>query len=50
MKPIDVKNISFAEYNEESNEKDSKFKVGGQSIRMSLLRDMLLTGLKRFLL
>ena len=28
MKPIDVKNNSFAEYNEESNEKDSKFKVG----------------------
>ena len=28
MKPIDVKNDSFAEYNEESNEKDSKFKVG----------------------
>ena len=28
MKPIDVKNDSFAEYNEESNEKDPKFKVG----------------------
>ena len=28
MKPIDVKSDSFAEYNEESNEKDSKFKVG----------------------
>ena len=28
MKPIDVKNNSFAEYNEGSNEKDSKFKVG----------------------
>ena len=27
MKPIDVKNDSFAEYNEESNEKDPKFKV-----------------------
>ena len=26
MKPIDVKNYSFAEYNEESNEKDPKFK------------------------
>ena len=26
MKPIDVKNDSFAEYNEESNEKDPKFK------------------------
>ena len=28
MKPIDVKNDSFAEYNEESNKKDPKFKVG----------------------
>ena len=28
MKPLDVKNDSFAKYNEESNEKDPKFKVG----------------------
>ena len=28
MKPIDVKSDSFAEYNEESNENDPKFKVG----------------------
>ena len=27
MKPIDVKNCSFAEYNEKSNEKDPKFKI-----------------------
>ena len=27
MKPIDLKNDSFAECNEESNEKDPKFKV-----------------------
>ena len=27
MKPINVKNDFFAEYNEESNEKDPKFKV-----------------------
>ena len=27
MKPIDVKSDSLAEYNEESNEKDLKFKV-----------------------
>ena len=27
MKPIDVKNDSFAEYNKESNKKDPKFKV-----------------------
>ena len=28
MKPIDVKSVSFAEYNVESNEKDLKLKVG----------------------
>ena len=28
MKPIDVGDYSFAEYNEESNEKDHKSKVG----------------------
>ena len=28
MRPIDVKSDSFAKYNEESNEKDPKFKVG----------------------
>ena len=28
MKPIDVTDDSFAEYNEESNKKDPKFKVG----------------------
>ena len=28
MKPIDVKSDYFAEYNEECNEKDPKFKVG----------------------
>ena len=28
LKPINVKKDSFAEYNEESNEKDPKFKVG----------------------
>ena len=27
MGPIDVKSDSFAEYNEESNQKDQKFKV-----------------------
>ena len=32
-KPIDVKNDSFAEYNEESNKKDPKFKVGNH-VRM----------------
>ena len=28
MKPIDVRDDSFSEYSEESNEKDPKFKVG----------------------
>ena len=28
MKPIDVTDDSFAEYNEESNKKNSKFKIG----------------------
>ena len=28
MKPTDVRSDSFAEYNEESNEKDPKFKIG----------------------
>ena len=31
MKPKDVKDDTFPEYNEESNEKNSKFKVGGIS-------------------
>ena len=28
MKPIDLKSNSFVEYNEESNEKDPKLKIG----------------------
>ena len=32
MKPTDVKNDSFVEYNQESNEKDPKFKVGSHVI------------------
>ena len=34
MKPKDVKDDSFAEYNEEPNEKDPKFKIGDQ-VRIS---------------
>ena len=34
LRPIDVKNNYFAKYNEESNEKDPKFKVGDH-IRIS---------------
>ena len=45
MKPIDVTSDSYAEYNESSDEKDSKFKVGDR-VRTSkykkfLLRDIL---------
>ena len=54
MKPIDVKNDSFAKYNEEYNEKNPKFKVnymsGFQSTKIFLLNDMLLIGVMRFLL
>ena len=32
MKPIGVKRDSFAAYNEESNEKDPKFKVGEKNL------------------
>ena len=34
MKPVDVKSDSSAGYNEESNEKDPKFKVGNH-VRIS---------------
>ena len=39
MKPIDVGDDSFAEYNEESNEKDPKFKVGDH-IRISKYKNI----------
>ena len=53
MKPIDAKSDSFAEYNEESNEKDPKFKAGDH-VRISKhkifwLKNMLLIGVKKFL-
>ena len=41
MKPIDVKNDSFAEYNEESN--DPKFKVGGH-VRISKCKNIFAKG------
>ena len=31
MKPIDVKSDSYAEYNEESNEKDSRFEISNRA-------------------
>ena len=54
MKPIDIKSDSFAEYNDESNEKDPKFKVCDH-VRISkrkyiFAKGMLLIGVKKFLL
>ena len=43
MKPIDVKNDSFAEYNEESNEKGPKFKVGDH-VRISKYKNIFAKG------
>ena len=43
MKPIDVKSDSFTEYNEESNEKDPKFKVGDH-IRISKFKNVFAKG------
>ena len=43
MKPIHVKSDSFAEYNEESNEKDPKFKVGDH-VRISKYRNIFAKG------
>ena len=54
MKPFDVISDSFVEYNEESNKKSPKFKVGDHvrilSIKIFLLKDMFLIGQKIFLL
>ena len=43
MKSIEVKSDSFAEYNEESNEKDPKFKVG-DNVRISKYRNIFAIG------
>ena len=43
MKPINVKNYSSAESNEESNEKDSKFKVGDH-VRISKYKNIFAKG------
>ena len=43
MKPIDVKSDSFAEYNEESNEKDPKFKIG-DPVRISKYKNIFAKG------
>ena len=43
MTPIDVKNDSFAEYNEESNEKDPKIKVNDH-VRISKYKNIFTKG------
>ena len=39
MKPVDVEDDSFAEYNEKTNEKDPKFKVGDH-VRISKFKNI----------
>ena len=43
MKPIDVTSDSYAEYNEDSNEKDPKFKVGDH-VRISKYKNIFTIG------
>ena len=43
MKPIDVISDSYAEYNEDSNKKDPKFKVGGH-VRISKYKNIFAKG------
>ena len=43
MKPADAESNSFAEYNEESNEKDPKFKVGDR-VRISKYKNIFAKG------
>ena len=43
MKPIDVTSDSYAEYNEDSNEKDPKFKVGDH-VRISKYKNIFAKG------
>ena len=43
MKTIDVKSDSFAEYNEEFNEKDPKFKAGDH-VRISKYKNIFAKG------
>ena len=43
MKPIDVTSDSYAEYNEDCNQKDPKFKVGGH-VRTSKYKNIFAKG------
>ena len=46
MKPIDLTSDSYAEYNEDSNEKDPKFKVGDR-VRISKYKNIFAKGYKQ---
>ena len=46
MKPTDVRGDSFAEYNEESNEKDPRFKIANH-VRISKYKKIFLKGYTR---
>ena len=54
MKPIDVADDSYAEYNEDSNKKDPNFRCVNmlefQNTKTFLIQDMLQIGRKKFLL
>ena len=54
MKPIDITDDSYLEYNEDSNKKNPKFKVNDHirivSIKIFLPNDMFLIGQKKFIL
>ena len=43
MKPVDVEDGSFAAYNEDSNEKDPKFKIGDH-VRISKYKNIFAKG------
>ena len=43
MKPVDVKNNNFTKYNEESNEKDPRFKIGDR-VRRSKYKNIFAKG------
>ena len=53
MKPIDVMDDSYAEYDENPDKKDPKFKVGDHAtisnIKTFLLKDIVQIGRKKFL-
>ena len=54
MRPIDFRGDSYAEYNENPNKKNPEFKAGDhvrfQNIKTSLLKDILQSGQRKFLL